>query len=122
MVAIDDYGIGSELKDYIKTIEKEDVKVIVKHKADEEYTACKIASLVARALRVKEIDELNKKFVLVEESTSKKIYPNSGSSSNSNTEKYLKVFRKQNPTLDFPSFVRKKWNNVKLIDRTYPKN
>ncbi len=53
MIAIDDYGIGSELKDYIKTIEKDDVKVIVKHKADEEYTACKIASLGARDLRVK---------------------------------------------------------------------
>jgi ribonuclease HII len=121
IIAIDDYGIGSELKDYIKTIEKEDVKVIVKHRADEEYTACKIASLGARALRVNEIEEIDNKFVLIERSTGEKIYPSSGSSSNSNTEKYLKLFRKQNPTLDFPLFVRRKWNNVKLIDKKYPK-
>ena len=121
MIAIDDYGIRSELKDYIKTIENDNVKVIVKHKADEEYTACKIASLGARALRSNEIEELNNKFVLFEEQTCEKICPSVGSPSNSNTEKYLKLFRKQNPTLDFPPFVRKKWKNVKLIDIEYPK-
>ena len=73
LIAIDDYGIGNELKDYIKTIEKDNVKVIVKHKADEEYIACKIASLGARALRVKEIEELDKKFILIEEQTGEKI-------------------------------------------------
>jgi ribonuclease HII len=121
LIAIDDYGIGMELKDYIKTIENDDIKVIVKHKADEEYTACKIASLGARSLRVNEVKELDKKFVLIEGTTGEKIYPSTGSSSNSNTEKYLRIFRKQNPTLEFPSFVRKKWNNVKLIDIEYLK-
>ena len=121
MIAIDDYRIGSELKDYIKTIEKYDIKVIVKHKADEEYPACKMASLIARALRLKEIEELDKKFALVDEATGEKIYPSSGSSSNRNTEKYLNLFRKQNPNSDFPLFVRKKWTNVKLIDRIYAK-
>ena len=121
MIAIDDYGIGSELKNYIKIIEREDVKVIVKHKADEEYTACKIASLGARSLRVKEIEKLDKEFFLIEETTGEKIFPSTGSSSNSNTKKYLEIFRKQNPTLEFPSFVRKKWTNVKLIDRIYSK-
>ena len=121
IIAIDDYGIGSELKNYIKTIENNNVKIIVKHKADEEYTACKIASLGARYLRIKEIEEINTKFVLVEESSGKKIYPDAGSPSNINTEKYLKLFRKQNPTLDFPHFVRTKWKNVKQIDNKYPK-
>ena len=115
LIAIDDYGIGSELKNYIKTVERDDVKFIVKYKADEEYTACKIASLGARALRMSEIDEIDERFVLIEEITGKKFYPSSGSSSNSNTEKYLKLFKKQNPTLEFPEFVRKRWNNVKSI-------
>ena len=83
--------------------------------------ACKIASLGARALRVKEIEELDKKFILIEEQTGEKIYPSAGSSSNINTKRYLKLFRKQNPTLDFPAFVRTKWNNVKLIDIKYHK-
>jgi ribonuclease HIII len=121
MIAIDDYLIGRELKDYLETIKKDNVKVIVENKADENYTACKIASLGARALRVDELEELDNKFSLVDESTGKTIYPSSGSASNSNTEKYLIVFRKQNPSSDFPSFVRNKWGNVKSIDMEYPK-
>ena len=121
IIAIDDYGIGNELKGYIKTIENDDVKVIVKNKADEEYTACKIASLVARAFRANEIEKLNTRYVLIEDSTGDKVYPCSGSSSNNNTDKYLILFRKKNPYSDFPLFVRKKWNNVKSIDTKYPK-
>ena len=121
LIAIDDYGVGDELKAYIKKVENDNIKIIVKHKADEKYTACKIASLGARYLRINEIKEIDNEFVLIEESTDEKIYPGAGSPSNSNTEKYLKLFRKQNPTLDFPDFVRKKWNNVKQIDNKYPK-
>ena len=122
IIAIDDYGIGDELKNYIKKIENNNIKIIVKHKADEEYTTCKIASLGARFLRINEIEELNKRFVLVEESTGEKIYPRSGTSSNKITERYLKLFRKQNPNLEFPSFVRMKWKNVKKINNKYQRN
>ena len=121
IIAIDDYRIGDELKDYIKKVENDDIKLIVKPKADEEYTACKIASLGARYLRIKDIKEINHEFVLVEESSGEIIVPGAGSPSNINTEKYLELFRKQNTDLEFPSFVRKKWKNVKEIDNKYLK-
>ncbi len=115
MIAIDDYGIGSKLKDYIKKIENDDIKVIVKHKADEEFTACKIASLGARDLRINQIEKLDKEFELIDNCTREKIYPGAGSASNENTNKYLKTFKKQNPTLDYPFFVRQKWKNIKTM-------
>ena len=119
-IAIDDYGVGDELQKYID--ENDSVEIIVKYKADEEYPACKIASLGARYLRINEIREIDNEFVLVEESTGEKMYPGAGSPSNPNTKKYLKLFRKQKHDLEFPHFVRKKWKNVKLIDNEYPKH
>lgn len=121
MIAIDDYGMGNDLKNYIKTIENDDIKVVMENKADQKYTACTEASLGARALRVIELEELDKKFAL-DKSTGKKIYPGSGSSSNIDTKNYLMLFRKQNRYSDFSLFVRKKWSNVELIDIEHPKN
>ena len=92
-----------------------------KHKADEEYTACKIASLVARQARLDEIDHINKTNSLVEDGTMDMISPGSGAASNLMTEKYLALYRQKFPDAEFPPFVRKKWANIERIAKKYPR-
>jgi ribonuclease HIII len=121
VIVIDDYGASNELKQYLKILEKKEHKTIIRYKADEQFTACKIASLVARYARVNELENINKKYRLVDERTNSEILPGAGSASNPLTSRYLIEHRRQNPFSDFPPFVRKKWNNVKEIEKSYPK-
>jgi len=121
VIIIDDYGISRELRSYLNELEKNGHKMIVKYNADEEYTACKIASLVARYARINEVDNINKKYKLIDERTNCNIIPGAGSASNTQTKRYLIEYRKQNPYSNFPPFVRTKWRNVQQIEDEYPK-
>jgi len=120
-VIIDDYGIRPEMMKFVNDLKKKEIEVIVKTKADEEYTAVKIASLVARKARLEEIEHTNSEYVMVDKEKQEMIFPESGSASNPNTVRYLIEFRKRNPYAEFPPFVRKKWKNVQEIEKKYPR-
>ena len=120
-VIIDDYGIRYELTSYVNELKKKGHEIIVKTKADEQYTACKIASLVARKARMDEIENINKTNVLVDNETKDMIVPGTGAASNPMTEKYLAMYRKKMPDAEFPSFVRRKWANIRKIEQKYPR-
>ena len=120
-VVIDDYGIRDEMKKFVSTLKSQGIEVITINKADEQYTACKIASLIARKARIKEIENINKTNFLDSQTSNESILPGSGSSSNPNTARYLIEYRKKFPTLEFPSFVRKKWKNVIEIETKFPR-
>jgi len=120
-VIIDDYGIRPEMMIFVEELKKRDIEVIVKTKADEEYAAVKIASLVARNARFSEIEQINAEYVMVDKEKQDVILPDSGSASNPNTERYLIEYRRRNPYAEFPPFVRKKWNNVVNLERKYPR-
>lgn len=120
-IVIDDYGVRHELIRYTNNLKNSDVEIIIKTKADEEYTACKIASLVARQARMDEVDYINKTNTLVEDGTMEMISPGTGSASNPLTEKYLALYRQKFPDAEFPSFVRKKWANIDRINKKYPR-
>ena len=120
-IVIDDYGIRHELEKYLKKISSENIIVTVKTKADEQYTACKLASLIARKSRMEEITHINNTNTLVDGKTREMIVPGSGAPSNENTEQYLKEFRKRFPDAEFPRFVRKKWQNIVKINEKYPR-
>ena len=120
-VVIDDYGIRHELTHYVNELKKQGIEVIVKNKADEQYTACKIASLVARKSRMAEIEQINNTNALVDEQTQEMVVPGSGAASNSMTEQYLAMYRKKLPDAEFPAFVRKKWSNIIKIEKKYPR-
>ncbi|MDH3488903.1 MAG: hypothetical protein OEL56_00485 [Nitrosopumilus sp.] len=113
-VIIDDYGIKRDLKLFLENLESRGNTVIVENKADEKYLACQAASVVARKERFEEIQNLNKKFNVQNES-GKIIYPGSGNAANSQTAEYLETFMRLYPSKDLPPFVRRKWNNVKKI-------
>lgn len=120
-VIIDDYGIQDEMKKYLSSLKSQEIEVIAINKADEHYTACKIASLIARKARIEEIENINKTEFLENQSSNEIILPGSGSSSNPNTARYLIEYRKKFPDLEFPSFVRKKWKNVLEIETKFPR-
>jgi len=120
-VVIDDYGVQHELVKYLKKISSENTIIVVKNKADEQYTACKLASLIARKARADEITHINNTNTFVDNETKEMIFPGSGAASNEMTERYLKEYRKRLPDAEFPSFVRKKWANIIKIDEKYPR-
>lgn len=121
VIVVDDYGVSNELRTFLSRLTKKGHKIIVKHSADEEYTVCKVASLVSRYARLKELDDINRKYKLVDNIKECGLTPGTGSPSNSQTVRYLIEYRKQNPFSNFPSFVRKKWKNVQAIESRYPK-
>lgn len=121
IIIVDDYGISNELRTYLFKLTIKGHKTIVKYSADEEYTACKLASLVSRYSRLNELDNINRKYRLMDNIENCDLIPGTGSPSNSQTIRYLIEYRKQNPFSNFPSFVRKKWKNVQEIDSKYPK-
>ncbi|MGB8159556.1 MAG: hypothetical protein WCE93_05360 [Nitrososphaeraceae archaeon] len=67
-----------------------------------------------------EIDYINKQYTLVGKRR-EKIIPCSGSAANAATRRYLVEYRRKNPFSELPSFVRKKWGNVKAIEKEFPK-
>ena len=119
-IVIDDYGIKYELIKYLKKINSEDTTIVVKHKADEQYTACKLASLIARKARMDEIKHIDSVNTFVDDETKEMISPGSGAASNAMTERYLREYRTRFPDAEFPPFVRKKWANVAKINEKYP--
>ena len=120
-IVVDDYGIRYELEKYLKQISSESTVTIVKNKADEQYTACKLASLIARKARMDEIKHIDSTNTFVDDETKEMISPGSGAASNPMTRRYLLEYRKRFPEAEFPPFVRKKWANVIKIDEEHPR-
>ena len=113
-VIIDDYGIKRGLKLFLENIQSKGNIVIVENKADEKYTVCQAASVVARKERFEELKNIDKEFGVQDES-GKTICPGSGNAGNPQTEQYLEAFMKLYPSKDLPPFVRRKWSNVKKL-------
>jgi len=113
-VIIDDYGIKRGLKLFLDNLQSKGNTIVIEHKADERYAACQAASVVARKERFEELREINKNFSLQDES-GRKIYPGTGNAANPQTAQYLESYLKLYPSKDLPSFVRRKWSNVKRI-------
>ena len=113
-VIIDDYGIQRELKLFVDNLRSQGNTVIVVNKADEKYAVCQAASVVARKERFEEMRNINKEFSVQDES-GKKIYPGSGNASNPQTKEYLEAFMNLYPGKELPTFVRRKWSNVKKL-------
>jgi len=120
-IVIDDYGTRHEMNKFASSLKTQDVEVIIKNKADEQYTACKIASLIARKARIEEVDYIDNTNSLVDQTTKDLISPSTGAASNPNTARYLIEYRKKFPTAEFPPFVRKKWKNVMEIEAKCPR-
>jgi len=113
-VIIDNYGIKRELKSFLERLRSNGNTVIVETKADEKYAVCQAASVVARKERLEDVRNFNKNSGVQDES-GKTVYPGSGSAANPQTREYLEAFMKKYPSKELPSFVRRKWSNVKKL-------
>ncbi|UCD20615.1 MAG: hypothetical protein JSW08_02455 [archaeon] len=118
LLVIDNYNIRDKLQKYLENLKKNKIEFICKSKMDENVTAVKLASIVARQIRLSKMEELNRLNTLYD---NKKSISFGKGASNDITGKWLRVFRKSHPSLEFPDFVRKKWSNVKEIEQRYPK-
>ena len=84
-------------KELLKTI-----KLIVEHKADQNFICCSSSSIIAKCKREEEVEEIEK---FVGQSIG------SGYSSNPICQKFLKEnFDK------YPEFIRKSWSTFKVLD------
>lgn len=118
---IDDYGASVKIEKKIIELRNNRAEVIIAEKADVNYTACMLASLVARRARIKEMERLSSENAIIDPQTGEKVCFKSGAP-NQETEKYLKTYRKLNPYSDFPYFVRKKWSNIQELEKNFPKS
>ncbi len=118
-VIIDDYRIKREMRLFLDQLKQNKHEVIVETKADENYTACQIASIAARKARYDEIKYLNKQHSIQDPISGKMLSPGSGNASNPNTRDYLEAYRRRYPNNELPSFVRKKWSNVRDLERKF---
>ena len=113
-VIIDDYSIKRELKSFLERLRSNGNTVILENKADEKYAVCQAASVVARKERLEDVRNFNKNSGVQDES-GKTVYPGTGNASNPQTAEYLEAFMKRYPSKELPSFVRRKWSNVKKL-------
>lgn len=121
ILSLDDYGIGFELQTHINELKRNGMITNVTKEADMKYIASSLASLVSRRARLLDMERLSKENIIINPENGEKIFFQSGSPSNSETEKYLIAYRKLYPFSDFPSFVRTKWGNVREIELRIPK-
>ena len=113
-VIIDDYGIKRKLKLFLERLRSNGNTVLLENKADEKYAVCQAASVVARKERLEDVRNFNKNSGVQDES-GKTVYPGTGNASNPQTKEYLEAFMKRYPSKELPSFVRRKWSNVKKL-------
>ncbi len=118
ILMLDDYGVKEDIKGYFANLDKQGIRYICRDKLDENITACKLASIIARQIRYSELEMLD---------ASNRLQLNGAEvsfgkgASNEQTSNWLKTFRILNPTLDFPDFVRKSWGNVIDVEKEMPR-
>jgi ribonuclease HII/rRNA-processing protein FCF1 len=118
ILMLDDYGVKEDILTYLKNLDKQGVKSICRDKLDENITACKLASIIARHIRYSEVKSLEANNLL--NLNGKEISFGKGGNSEQ-TETWLRTFRELNPSLDFPDFVKKSWSNVVKIEKDMPR-
>ena len=93
-------NITAYTEELLQLIKNKDTKIILEHKADENYEVCSAASILAKVVRDREIEKLNK------------VYGNLGSGypSDSRTQKFLKDNWKIHPDI-----FRKTWATYKKV-------
>ncbi len=120
-IILDDYSTGIDINEKLDELKMNGSEIIVQQKADENYVAAMLASVVARKARLEQMDDLKEKHILIDPDDGNKVFFESGAPSNPEVENYLRSYRKIYPCSDFPFFVRKKWSNIQKLELKYPK-
>jgi len=118
ILAFDDYNIRDELKLYLDKLATNGIENVCEYKMDEMVTATKLASIVAKQIRLSIMADLARSNQLYK---GREIINFGKGANNEQTTNWLIIYREQNPYLDFPDFVKTNWKNVQEIETKYPK-
>ncbi len=113
-IVVDDYMLEKDMQDKMLELKRMGVETIAEHDADQNYLEVKAASVIAKYLREKEIDEIrnNKEFQI------DGLTIGTGSSNNPETLRWLKAWHKSNKS--WPWFVRKTFRTIAIIEGRKP--
>ncbi len=109
-IVLDDYGIGDTLKRFLNFLKQQGAEVIVAQNSEDKYLEAKVASLISKRQReaiIKAINE-NPEFQIDGLSVG------SGNAGDPKTDAWLKAWWNKNK--DFPWFVKRSFNNVRMIE------
>ena len=107
-IAVDDYQIGRELKDYLGSMERRGAVVVVMHKADDRFLEVRLASALAKREREKSMAEINGKFAIGG------IRVGSGGTADPETQRWLAAWKKSGQ--EWPWFIKKSYSTIRRLD------
>lgn len=118
ILAIDDYYIMDDLSNHLEKLKQNGVEFICDKKIDERITATRLASVVARHIRLTSINDLEQQNQL---NYNNEIFSFGKGANNDQMTNWLTTYRILHPNFEFPDFVRKNWKNVKSVELQYHK-
>ena len=111
-IVVDDYGVGSRLKNYLNTLQQAGCNVIIEKRSEDKYIETKIASIVSKYSREKHIKGLLQDKNLFIDGSSM----GTGNVGNAETKLWLEKWYRQHK--NWPPFVRKSYKNIRKIEGT----
>ncbi len=107
-IILDDYGIGKNLSEFLKSLEKMGALVRVETRADDTYLEAKLVSAIAKGVRETMMQAINKRFGFED------CPIGSGNASDPLTIKWLSAWKKTGKP--WPWFVKKSFANIRKLD------
>ena len=124
LLAINDYGIGHKANYYLDSLRENfvlinrDVDIIYHGKVNEQITAARVASLVARHVRLSKLQELERVHRLKHQGETLGF---GEGKDDDQTMRWLEAYRKQYPHFEFPNLVRRDWKKLQEFESKFPK-
>ncbi len=109
-IVLDDYGVGENLKRYLRSLENAGAEVMIIHRADERYLEARVASLIAKREREKIIEAIGKH----DEFRIEGCNIGSGNAGDKETINWLKKWKETGKP--WPWFVKQSYRTVREID------
>lgn len=107
-IVIDDYGIGTILSGYLKSLGETGAEIIVEHKADENYQESRLASVIAKREREKVMEAITISYSLPD------IPVGSGNAGDPATLKWLEEWKKTKG--EWPWFVKRSFSTIRKLN------
>lgn len=109
-VVIDDYGIGFNLKKFLKSLGNAGTETVMTTKADDKYLESRVASLIAKREQQKVVDAISRN----PEFQIKGHVLGSGNAGDPDTVAWLKAWKATG--MQWPWFVKRSFKNIREID------
>jgi ribonuclease HII len=112
-IVVDDYGVGSRLRQLLETLKEQHAEIVVAPRADDRYLEAKVASVLAKRAYQRELAAIRGDKFLIG-----KISVGSGMASDERTLAWLRAWKATGRP--WPSFVKRSTRTVAEIDSVKP--